>query len=128
MKTQIEPRKEASALADAVATPRYQTYCQTRVDTFQAEYKTDSVAEVVEAFLHQSPGFEEGELRIWNHREQCVSASVLWRTQRSDFDFLLYHRTNEFHDRLLDAIARQLQERETPREILTHEARNSLAP
>jgi hypothetical protein len=34
-----------------------------------AEFKMDSAAEVIDAFLNKSLAFEGGELRIWNYRE-----------------------------------------------------------
>lgn len=114
------------ANVETSAVARYQIYRQARTGAYQAEFKTDSAAEVVEAFLHQAPAFDGGEIRIWNHREQRVSAAVVWRTEKTDFGFPVHHRTNEFHDRLLGVIARQLQEREALRETIQQDARASL--
>ena len=69
--------------------------------------------------------FEGGELRIWNHREQRVSASVEWSREKTDFGFPVFNRTNVFHDRLLRLIARQIQIREEMREEIQHGFRMS---
>lgn len=92
--------------AEASAVLRNQIYRQTRAGTFSPGFKTDSAVEIVEAFVNQSPAFEGGELRIWNHREQRMSASVQWSTEKADSGSFVHHRTNEFHDRLLGVIAR----------------------
>jgi len=105
-----------SANPEATASPRFQIYRQTRTGAYTTEFRTDSAAEAVEAFLNHSPAFEGGELRIWNHREQHVSASVEWSTEKTDFGFPVFNRTNVFHDRLLGVIARQVQMREEIRE------------
>ena len=91
---------------------RYQIYRQTHTGSYTVAFKTDSAVEAVECFLNQSPAFEGGELRIWNHREQRVSASVEWSMEKTDFGFPVFNRTNVFHDRLLGLIARQVQVRE----------------
>ena len=80
--------------------PRFQIYRQTHTGTYTVSFKTDSASEAVESFLNQSPAFEGGELRIWNHREQRVSASVEWNIEKTDFGFPVFNRTNVFHDRL----------------------------
>ena len=97
---------------EAAPSRRYQVYRQTHTGTYAAVFKTDSATEVVEAFLHQAPAFEGGELRIWNHQEQSLSASVKWRAETTDFGFPVFNRTNVFQDRLLGLIARQMQVRE----------------
>ena len=113
------------ATSETAAAPRFQIYRQTRTGAYIAEFKTDSAAEAVEAFLNHSPAFEGGELRIWNHREQHVSASVEWSTEKTDFGFPVFNRTNVFHDRLLGVIARQIQMREEIREEIQHSVRMS---
>ena len=118
--------------ARAVATtpahePRYQIYRQARAGNFMPEFKTDSAREAVEMFAIMTPAFEGGAIRLWDHSGQHVSASVEWRPEKTDFGFIVYHRTNLFHDRLLGVIARQVQERETMRESLRQEAGMSLA-
>ena len=65
-------------LAEPAPSPRFQIYRPARTGACTAEFKTDSAAEVVDAFLKQSPAFEGGKLQIWNHREQHVGASVEW--------------------------------------------------
>ena len=113
------------ANAETAPVARYQIYRQTRTGTYTGEFKTDSPAGAVEAFRNQSPAFEGGELRIWNHREQRVSASVQWSTEKTDFGFPVFNRTNVFHDRLLGLIDRQMQVREEIREEIQHSARMS---
>ena len=113
------------ANAETATVSRYQIYRQTRTGTYTGEFKTDSAAGAVEAFRNQSPAFEGGELRIWNHREQRVSASVQWSTEKTDCGFPVFNRTNVFHDRLLGLIDRQMQVREEIREEIQHSARMS---
>ncbi len=103
----------------------FQIYRQTHTGTYTVSFKTDSAVEAVEAFLNQSPAFEGGELRIWNHREQRVSASVEWNMEKTDFGFPVFNRTNVFHDRLLGVIALRIQMREEIREEIQHSARMS---
>jgi len=107
--------------------PRYQIYRQARAGNFMPEFKTDSAREAVEMFAIMAPAFDGGAIRLWDHYGQHVAASVEWRPEKTDFGFVVYHRTNLFHDRLLGLIARQVQERETMRESLRHEAGVSLA-
>jgi hypothetical protein len=113
------------ANAETATASRYQIYRQTRAGTYTVEFKTDSAAVAVEAFLNQSPAFEGGELRLWNDRKQRVSASVEWSTEETDFGFPVFNRTNVFHDRLLGLIARQMQVREEIREEIQHSVRMS---
>lgn len=117
----------AAADAQTSAAARYQIYQQTRSGVFTPGFKSDSANEVVEAFLKQAPAFEGGDLRIWNHRVQEMSASVAWRTEKSEFGFPVHHRTNLFHDRLLGVVARQLQEREAIRAEVRQEAGMTVA-
>lgn len=126
MKTTHNPIS-ASSDAPASAASRYQIYHQTRSGVFTPGFKSDSAGAVVEAFLKQTPAFEGGELRIWNHRAQEMSASVAWRIERTAFGFFVHHRENLFHDRLLGVIARQLQERETIRAEVRQEASLTVA-
>jgi hypothetical protein len=117
----------AAPAAQDSAAARYQIYQQTRSGVFTPGFKSDSAGEIVEAFLRQAPVFEGGELRIWNHRAQEMSAAVVWRTEKSDFGFPVHHRTNLFHDRLLGVVARQLQEREAIRADVRQEAGMTVA-
>jgi len=80
------------ASAEPATLPRFQIYRQTHTGTYTASFKTDSAAQTVELCLNQSPAFEGGELRIWNHREQCVSASVEWSMEKTDFGFPVFNR------------------------------------
>ncbi len=125
--TQTLNPSAAAADAPASAVARYQIYQQTRAGVFAPRFRSDSANEVVEAFLKQAPAFEGGELRIWNHRAQELSASVTWRIEKTEFGFLVHHRTNLFHDRLLGVIARQAQEREALRAEVRQEAGMTVA-
>lgn len=126
MKNTPNPKHVAPATGTEAATvSRYQIYRQTRTGTYMVEFKTDSAAEAVEAFLNQAPAFEGGELRLWNQREQRVSASVQWGMEKTDFGFPVFNRTNVFHDRLLGLLARQIQVREEIREEIQHSVRMS---
>jgi hypothetical protein len=105
---------------------RYQIYRQARAGNYRAEFTTDSAAEAVESFVSTSPAFDGGAIRIWDHREHRVRASVLWVTEKTDFGFHVQSRTNLFHDGPLAVIARQIQEREALRESVRRDARVSL--
>lgn len=48
-----------------------------------------------------------------------------WSTEKTDFGFPSFHRTNVFHDRLLGLIAREMQMREEIREEIRHSGRMS---
>ena len=120
MKT-IRNSSFATSGAKASAAARYQIYSQTRAGVFAPGFKSDSASEAVEAFLKQGPAFDCGDIRLWNHRSQELSASVDWRTEKTDFGFSVHHRINLFHDRLLGVIARQVEERETLRAAVRQE-------
>ena len=59
---------------DVPGVARFQIYQQTREGIYAAAFKTDSAVEAVGAFLRQSPAFEGGEVRLWDNREQHLSA------------------------------------------------------
>ena len=105
--------------------PRYQIYRQARAGNFMAEFKTDSPVEAVEMFGLMAPAFDGGAIRLWDHCGQHVSASVDWRPEKTDFGFIVYHRTNLYHDRLLGVLARQIEEREAIRQEIHHGLRLS---
>ncbi len=117
--------KSIGPVVGAEIESRYQIYRQTRTGTYTVALKTDSAVEAVKAFLNQSPTFEGGGLRIWNQREQHVGASVQWGMQKTEFGFPVFNRTNVFHDRLIELIARQVQVREEIREEIQHSVRMS---
>jgi hypothetical protein len=106
---------------------RYQIVRQARAGNFMAEFETNSAMEAVEMFTIMAPAFDGGAIRMWDHREQRVCAAVHWETEKTDFGFLVHHRTNVFHDRLLGVLARQVNKRETLRASLRREADMSLA-
>lgn len=108
--------------ADAVATvARYQIYRQNRAGLFLPGYRTDSAPEAVEAFLNQAPAFEGGGVRLLDHHDQRMVASVEWRTEKTDFGFPVHHRANRFHDAMIEKLAREVQVREAMRIELRHE-------
>ena len=80
------------------------------------EFKTDSPVEAVEMFALMAPAFDGGAIRLWDHSGQHVSASVEWRPEETAMGFVVFHRTNLYHDRLLGVLARQIEERETMRQ------------
>jgi len=106
------------ASAEPATSPRFQIYRQARTGNYMAEFKMDSVIEVVEAFLNHSPLFGAVELRILNHQEQRVSPSVERSAKETDFSSPVFNRTNVFHDRLFGLMARQVAEREAMRQAV----------
>lgn len=94
---------------------RFQIYRQTRAGNDVAGFQSESPSEVIEAFLLAKPLFDGGELRIWDRRDQRAVASVVWRSEETDFGFAVRHRTNLFHDRLFGLVARHIQDREAMR-------------
>ncbi|MBW8780614.1 MAG: hypothetical protein JF599_01825 [Verrucomicrobia bacterium] len=114
---------QTSALtgADAQASvARYQIYRQNRAGHFLPGYRTDSAPEAVEAFLHQSPVFEGGGVRLLDHHDRRMVASVEWRTEKTGFGFPVHHRTNRFHDAMIEQLAGEVLARETLREPVRH--------
>lgn len=105
--------------------PRYQIYRQGRAGNFMAELKTDSPMEAVEMFAIMSPAFDGGEIRIWDHHEQRVCASVEWHPENTPFGFAVRTRRNVFQNPMLAVLARQVSERETMRESILAGARLS---
>lgn len=95
--------------AETATVSRYHIYRQTHAGSYTVPFKTDSAVEAVEAFLNQSPAFEGGEVRLWNHPEQRISAFVTWSTEKTEFGFAVFNRTNVFNERLLGLIAQQIQ-------------------
>jgi len=89
---------------------RFQIYQQTREGVYATAFKTDSAVEAVGVFLRQSPAFEGGEVRLWDNREQHLSAWVRWNVGGTD------GRENVFQDRLLAVVARQFRSREEIRQ------------
>lgn len=122
MKTNtLAPQSGASRVDPQPARePRYQIYRQARAGNFMPEFKTDSPMEAVEMFALMAPAFDGGAIRLWDHAAQHVSASVEWRPEQTAFGFVVYHRTNLYHDRLLCVLARHIAEREAMREEIHH--------
>jgi hypothetical protein len=126
MKSTMNEASGAPALvATATHEPRYQIYRQARAGNFMPEFKTDSAVEAVEMFALIAPAFDGGAIRLWDHAAQHVSASVEWRPEQTAFGFVVYHRTNLYHDRLLGVLARHIAEREAMRQEIHHSLRLS---
>lgn len=92
-------------LAEATLVFRYQLYRQECSRLFSSQFETNNAAKAVESFLSQTPAFEHGCMRIWNHREQRICASIVWLGEEMEFGFTVYRRVNHFYDDLLTAIA-----------------------
>jgi len=108
---------------DAVASvARYQIYRQNRAGLFLPGHRTDSAPEAVEAFLNQAPAFEGGGVRLLDHHDQRMVASVEWRTEKTDFGFPVFHRSNRFHDSMIEFVAGEAMAREAMRADLRREA------
>ena len=126
MKNTTHPENIAPPTSAETATAsRYHLYRQTHTGAYTVTFKTDSAVEAVEAFVKQSPAFEGGEVRLWNHPEQRISALVTWSTEKTEFGFPVFNRTNVFNERLLGLIAQQMQVREEMREEIQHSVRMS---
>ena len=121
MKTNHEPSSITGPDA-AASVARYQIYRQNRAGLFLPGYRTDSAPEAVEAFLNQAPTFEGGGVRLLDHHDQRMVASVEWSTVKPDFGFPVHHRVNRFHDAMIEQLANTVQAREVLREELRHEA------
>ncbi len=121
----MKTNQETSAITgpDAEASvARYQIHRQNRTGLFLPVFRTDSAPEAVEAFLNQAPAFDGGGVRLLDHREQRMVASVEWSTVKTDFGFPVHHRVNRFHDAMIEQLANTVQTREVLREELRHEA------
>lgn len=121
MKTNHEPSAITGPDAEA-SVARYQIHRQNRTGLFLPVFRTDSAPEAVEAFLNQAPAFDGGGVRLLDHREQRMVASVEWSTVKTDFGFPVHHRVNRFHDAMIEQLANTVQTREVLREELRHEA------
>lgn len=121
----MKTNHETSAITgpDAEASvARYQIHRQNRTGLFLPVFRTDSAPEAVEAFLNQAPAFDGGGVRLLDHREQRMVASVEWSTVKTDFGFPVHLRVNRFHDAMIEQLANTVQAREVLREELRHEA------
>ena len=86
----MKTNHETSAITgpDAEASvARYQIHRQNRTGLFLPGFRTDSAPEAVEAFLNQAPAFDGGGVRLLDHREQRMVASVEWSTVKTDSAF-----------------------------------------
>jgi len=111
-----------TAAGPKVSAGRYQIYRQNRAGLFHPGYCSDSAPEAVEAFFSQAPAFDGGEVRLFDHRDQRMVATVEWRIEKTDFGFLVHHRVNRFHDAMIKQLADEVQVRETMRLELRREA------
>lgn len=121
MKTNHEPSAITGPDAEA-SLARYQIHRQNRTGLFLPVFRTDSAPEAVEAFLNQAPAFDGGGVRLLDHHDQRMVASVEWRTERTDFGFPVFHRSNQFHDSMIEFIAGEATAREAMRADLRREA------
>jgi hypothetical protein len=126
MKTNHETSTITGPDAEA-SVSRYQIHRQSRTGLFLPGFRTDSAPEAVEAFLNQAPAFDGGGVRLLDHRDQRMVASVEWTTVKTDFGFPVHHRVNRFHDATIEQLADAVQAREVLREELRHEATLSVS-
>lgn len=121
MKNTTRPENIApSPSAEAATVSRYHICRQTHTGSYTVSFETDSAVEAVDAFLDQSPAFEGGEVHLWNHSEQRISAFVTWCTEKTEFGFPVFNRTNIFNEPLLGLIAQQIQARKEILEEFQH--------
>jgi hypothetical protein len=66
---------------------------------------TDSPEEAVEAFMTKAPGYEEGEITLFDRGEQRVVASVKWQMDTTEIGLRVVQHQNVFHDWYLALIA-----------------------
>ncbi len=91
---------------------RYQIYRQMRAGYFAGGFHTDSPSDAVQSFLATAPAFEGGSIRLWDHHEDRLLASVEWAVEKTGFGFFVRTRSNIFHDTTYARIAEQITERE----------------
>ncbi len=119
MKTNHETSAITGPYAEAPV-GRYQIHRQNRTGLFLPGFRTDSAPEAVEAFLNQAPAFDGGGVRLLDHRDQRMVASVEWTTMKTDFGFPVHHRVNRFHDAMIEKLADEVLARESLRESVRH--------
>ena len=90
-----------------VTSTRYLTGCRMGKSAAGSRTKNSSGASIAWFRLGRRSGG-------WAAKD--TNASVEWRTEKTDFRFAVFNRTNVVHDRLLGLIARQLHMREEIRE------------
>lgn len=99
MKTNILPQ---SALAftptKLSAVGRFQIQRESRGGNFIPGVSTDSETEVIEAFMLQAPVYDGGAIRVLDHFEQHIVASVKWTIARTEIGLPVLERANVFHD------------------------------
>lgn len=119
MKTNHETSTLTGPAAEA-SVARYQIHRQSRTGLFLPGFRTDSAPEAVEAFLNQAPAFDGGGVRLLDHRDQRMVASVEWTTVKTDFGFPVHHRVNRFHDARIETLTDEILARENLREAARH--------
>ena len=112
-----------SIASQHTAGARYQIYQQTRSGAYVGGLKTDSATDAIRAFLNECPAFEGGELRLWDHREQHLSAWVRWIPRVAGASESVRVREDVFQDRVLALLARLIQPQENLRETFKHGVR-----
>jgi len=71
----------------------------------------ESPQEAVEAFMLQTPGFDEGEITLFDRREKRVVASVKWKMSGTEIGLRVPHRQNVFYDWHLGLLALEVRNR-----------------
>jgi hypothetical protein len=103
---------------------RYQIYRQSRNGVHQPYGPMiDSQADAVAQFVHTTPAFDGGGVRLWDHREQRVAASAEWTVDLTGFGFPVRTRSDVFYEDNLRILAHVLKERETLEERTGYRAR-----
>lgn len=110
------------------ASHRYQIYRQSRNGVHQPHGPIiDSQADAVAQFIHTTPAFDGGGVRLWDHREQRVAASAEYTVDLTGFGFPVRTRSDVFYDDNLRIFAHVLRERETLEESIAHCVRERVA-
>lgn len=103
---------------------RYQIYRQAKNGCHHPHGPIlDRQDEAVTQFLHTTPEFEGGGVRLWDHREERMVASAEWNLEMTGFGFPVRIRSNVFYDSNLTILAHVIGEREALREAMANDLR-----
>jgi hypothetical protein len=83
----------------------------------------DSPVDAVASFLHTTPAFEGGGVRLWDHTEMRIAASAEWQVETTRMGFAVRHRSNVFYDPALALAASRIAEREQLEQAITNRLR-----
>lgn len=108
--TKIIQTSDASTTHSSV---HFQIYYQTHAGSYNAGLTFDTPEEAVAAFLRATPGFECGELRLWEHQSKRLVAAVKWSPSKTELGFRIHNRANIFFERHLASIARRIRKSES---------------